>query len=219
MFVVLMGPPGAGKGTQAEKLCKEFGLIHVATGDIFRNAVKEGTEMGKKAKAYMDKGELVPDEIVLGIVKERLSKADCANGVVLDGFPRTIQQAEALDQVLEDLKMKINMVIILDINEDEVIDRLTGRRVCSNCGATYHIKYNPPKVRNICDYCSGELQQRSDDTIETVKDRIKIYNNLIPPLIDYYEQKGLFQKANGSNLIDCVFAEIESFLQKKVYIE
>ncbi|MGI6319149.1 MAG: adenylate kinase [Firmicutes bacterium] len=219
MFVVLMGPPGAGKGTQAEKLCKEFGLIHVATGDIFRNAVKEGTEMGKKAKAYMDKGELVPDEIVLGIVKERLSKADCANGVVLDGFPRTIQQAEALDQVLEDLKMKINMVIILDINEDEVIDRLTGRRVCSNCGATYHIKYNPPKVRNICDYCSGELQQRSDDTIETVKDRIKIYNNLIPPLIDYYEQKGLFQKANGSNLIDCVFAEIDSFLQKKVYIE
>ncbi|MGI6328069.1 MAG: adenylate kinase [Dethiobacteria bacterium] len=219
MFVVLMGPPGAGKGTQAEKLCKEFGLIHIATGDIFRNAVKEGTEMGIKAKAYMDKGELVPDEIVLGIVKERLSKADCAAGVILDGFPRTIEQAEALDEVLEDLKMKINMVIIIDIKEDEIISRLTGRRVCSNCGATYHIKFNPPKVRNICDHCSGELQQRSDDTIETVKERINIYNRQIPPLLDYYVQKGLFQKANGSNLIERVFEEIDSYLQKKVYTE
>lgn len=219
MFVVLMGPPGAGKGTQAEILCKEFGLMHVATGDIFRNAVKECTEMGKKAKAYMDKGELVPNEIVLGIVKERLSKADCAAGVVLDGYPRTIEQAEALDEVLKDLKMKIDMVITIDINEDEIIARLTGRRVCSNCGATYHLKYNPPKVRNICDHCSGELQQRSDDTIETVKERLHIYNKEIPPLVDHYTQKGLFQKANGSNHIECVFKEIDSYLQNKVYTE
>lgn len=215
MFIVLMGPPGAGKGTQAEKLTKEFALIHVSTGDIFRNAVKEGTEMGRKAKEYMDKGELVPDEIVLGIVKERLSKPDCEDGVLLDGFPRTIEQAEALDEVLEDLKMKTDAVINIDVNEEELIARLTGRRVCRNCGATYHIKFNPPKVRNICDHCSGELYQRSDDTIDTVKERLNVYNKQTLPMVDYYERKGLYKSADGSRPIDQVFADIAAYLQNK----
>ncbi|HHT46077.1 MAG TPA: adenylate kinase [Firmicutes bacterium] len=215
MFIILMGPPGAGKGTQAEKLTKEFALIHVSTGDIFRNAVKEGTEMGKKAKEYMDKGELVPDEIVLGIVKERLSKPDCKAGVLLDGFPRTIEQAEALDEVLEDLKMKIDAVINIDVSEEELIARLTGRRVCRNCGATYHIKFNPPKVRNICDHCSGELYQRSDDTIDTVKERLNIYNKQTLPMVDYYERKGMYKSADGSREIDQVFADIAAYLQNK----
>ena len=215
MFIILMGPPGAGKGTQAEKLTKEFALIHVSTGDIFRNAVKEGTEMGKKAKEYMDKGELVPDEIVLGIVKERLSKPDCKAGVLLDGFPRTIEQAEALDEVLEDLKMNIDAVINIDVSEEELIARLTGRRVCRNCGATYHIKFNPPKVRNICDHCSGELYQRSDDTIDTVKERLNIYNKQTLPMVDYYERKGMYKSADGSREIDQVFADIAAYLQNK----
>ena len=213
MLVVLMGPPGAGKGTQAEKLAKEFALPHISTGDIFRSAVQEGTEMGKKAKEYMDKGELVPDEIVIGIVKERLAKPDCSGGALLDGFPRTVEQAQALDEVLQDLKLKIGAVVSVDVQEEELINRLTGRRVCRNCGATYHLKFNPPKVRNICDHCSGELYQRSDDTIETVKERLAVYRKQTLPIIEYYEQKDLFSSVEGARPIDEVFVDIAAYLQ------
>mgnify|MGYP001259629321 CR=1 FL=1 len=214
MLVVLMGPPGAGKGTQAEKLAKEFALPHISTGDIFRSAVKEGTEMGRKAKEYMDKGELVPDEIVIGIVKERLAKPDCNGGALLDGFPRTVEQAEALDEVLEELKLKISAVVSVDVQEEELITRLTGRRVCRSCGATYHLKFNPPKVRNICDHCSGELYQRSDDTIDTVKERLAIYRKQTLPIIEYYEHKDLFSGVDGSRAINDVFVDIVAHLQK-----
>jgi len=208
-----MGPPGAGKGTQAEKLAAEFALPHISTGDIFRSAVKEGTGMGKKAKEYMDKGELVPDEIVIGIVKERLAKSDCSDGALLDGFPRTVEQAQALDEVLGDLKLNISAAVSVDVQEEELINRLTGRRVCRSCGATYHIKFNPPKVRNICDHCSGELYQRSDDTIDTVKERLAIYRNQTMPIIEYYEQKNLFHSVDGARAIDDVFVDIAAHLR------
>ncbi len=214
MHVIIMGPPGAGKGTQAERLMKDFALLHISTGEIFRNAVKEGTEMGKKAKEYMDKGLLVPDEIVVGIVKERLSRPDCKGGVLLDGFPRTVEQAEALDEVMQDLNVKIDAVISVDVNEDELISRLTGRRVCRNCGATYHLKFNPPKVRNICDHCSGELYQRSDDTIDTVKERLTVYNKQTLPMIEYYRCKNLFVSIDGSQSISQVYSDISAHLKK-----
>lgn len=214
MHVIILGPPGAGKGTQAERLTKDFNLIHISTGDIFRNAVKEGTEMGKKAKEYMDKGMLVPDEIVVGIVKERLSQPDCKEGFILDGFPRTLEQAEALDEVMKELKMKIDAVISVDVNEEELISRLTGRRVCRNCGATYHLKFNPPKVRNICDHCSGELYQRSDDTLDTVKERLDVYNKQTLPIIKYYKDKNLFVSINGAQQINQVYADISAYLKK-----
>jgi len=215
MHLIIMGPPGAGKGTQAERLTKEFSLLHISTGDIFRNAVKEGTEMGLKAKEYMDKGTLVPDEIVIGIVRERLAKPDCAGGVLLDGFPRTLEQAEALDEVLNDLGMVFDAVINIDVNEEELINRLTGRRVCRNCGTTYHIKFNPPKVRTICDHCGGELYQRSDDTIDTVKERLVVYKKQSLPMIDYYQRKGILKNFDGARDINDVFLDIKAYLDGK----
>ncbi len=214
MNIILMGPPGAGKGTQAERIAKNFGLLHVSTGDMFREAVKEGTAMGKKAKEYMDKGTLVPDEIVVGIVKERLSKPDAADGVLLDGFPRTVEQAEALDEVLRELGLKLDAVLSVDVDEEELVTRLTGRRVCSNCGTTYHIKFNPPKVRNICDHCGSELYQRSDDTVETVKERLDVYKKQTFPLIEYYKRKGLFQSIDGNQDIEQVFDVVSAYLKK-----
>lgn len=214
MNIILMGPPGAGKGTQAERIAKNFGLLHVSTGDMFREAVKEGTAMGKKAKEYMDKGTLVPDEIVVGIVKERLSKPDAADGVLLDGFPRTVEQAEALDEVLRELGLKLDAVLSVDVDEEELVTRLTGRRVCSNCGTTYHIKFNPPKVRNICDHCGSELYQRSDDTVETVKERLDVYKKQTFPLIEYYKRKGLFQSIDGNQDIEQVFDIVSAYLKK-----
>jgi len=208
MHIILMGPPGAGKGTQAEMLAKEYAIPHVSTGDIFRNAIKEGTEMGLKAKEYMDKGALVPDEVVVGIVKERLQMPDCAGGVLLDGFPRTLEQAEVLDEVLQELKMQIDAVINVEVAEDELVARLTGRRVCQKCNTTYHVKNNPPKVRNICDHCGGELYQRSDDTVETVKERLAVYNTQTMPIIDYYKRKGNYLSVDGSQPIDKVSKEI-----------
>lgn len=215
MHLMIMGPPGAGKGTQAERLTKEFSLLHISTGDIFRNAIKEGTEMGIKAKEYMDKGALVPDEIVIGVVRDRLSKPDCAGGVLLDGFPRTLEQAEALDDVLKDLDMVFDAVINVDVNEEELLNRLTGRRVCRNCGTTYHIKFNPPKVRTICDHCGGELYQRSDDTIDTVKERLVVYKKQTFPMIEFYQRKGIFKNFDGARDIDEVFVDIKSYLEEK----
>ena len=219
MFVIIMGPPGAGKGTQAEILAKEFALPHISTGDIFRSAVKEGTEMGKKAKEYMDKEHLVPDEIVVGIVKERLSRPDCKEGAILDGFPRTVNQAEALDEVLRELGMKIDAVICIDADEDELIARLTGRRVCRNCGATYHVRFNPPRVRNICDHCSGELYQRSDDSIDTVKERFAVYKKQTLPMFDYYRDKYPVINIDGSKQIDEVYDDIRSSLKNIVKLK
>ena len=219
MLAIIMGPPGAGKGTQAEILAKEFALPHISTGDIFRSAVKEGTEMGKKAKEYMDKEHLVPDEIVVGIVKERLSRPDCKEGAILDGFPRTVNQAEALDEVLRELGMKIDAVICIDADEDELIARLTGRRVCRNCGATYHVRFNPPRVRNICDHCSGELYQRSDDNIDTIKERFAVYKKQTLPMFDYYRDKYPVINIDGSKQIDEVYDDIRSSLKNIVKLK
>ncbi len=215
MRIILMGPPGAGKGTQAEMLAKEYSIPHVSTGDIFRNAIKEGTEMGTKAKEYMNKGALVPDEIVVGIVKERLQKPDCSAGVLLDGFPRTLEQAEALDEVVQELGIVIDAVINVEVAEEELVSRLTGRRVCQKCNTTYHVKYNPPKVRNICDHCGGELYQRSDDTVETVKERLSVYNTQTMPIIDFYKRMGNYLSVDGAQQIEKVSKDIVEKLNQQ----
>lgn len=206
MRVILMGPPGAGKGTQAERLTKELKIPHVATGDIFRAAVGEGTELGNKAKKYMDAGQLVPDEIVIGIVKERLLKSDCEEGFLLDGFPRTVSQAEALDEELKD--RPIDYVIYIDVNFDELVERISGRRICTKCGKGYHVKFDPPKVDGVCDEDQEELYQRDDDNEETAKDRLEVYNKETSPLIKYYEDKDILLRINGSQSPDDVFKDI-----------
>lgn len=213
MNLLIMGPPGGGKGTQAEVLVRELGVTHISTGDMFREAVKEGTEMGKKAKEYMDKGQLVPDEVVIGMVKERLSRPDCARGFLLDGFPRTLAQAEALDATLKELGLKLDAVININVPRESILERLTGRRVCRNCGATYHIKYNPPKVEGKCNHCGGELHQRSDDTEETVNKRLDVYEAQTQPLIDYYTKEGLIKHINGNQEIKKVSEEMLASLR------
>ena len=174
MKIILMGPPGAGKGTQAEKLVDLYQIPHISTGDMFRKAQKDGTELGLKAKSYMDQGQLVPDEVTVGIVKERLAEVDCKEGFLLDGFPRTVQQADALDTILAELDMALDCVVNIEVDKAFLVDRLTGRRVCRTCGATYHIANKAPKVEGVCDKCGGELYQRGDDTIETVSNRLDV---------------------------------------------
>jgi len=208
MRIILIGPPGAGKGTQAAKLVERFGIPHISTGDIFRKNLSEGTELGRLAKEYMDKGLLVPDEIVVAIVKNRLKEPDCAKGFLLDGFPRTIPQAEALDKELKEMDMPLDAVIYIDVDREELIKRLTGRRVCSKCGTTYHVLNNPPKVPDICDVCGGTLIQRDDDSYETVSKRIDVYLSQTQPVIHYYEEKGLLKTINGLQPIDKVFEDI-----------
>ncbi len=208
MNLLIMGPPGAGKGTQAEVLVKELKIVHISTGDMFRNAIKDGTEMGMKAKEYMDKGELVPDEVVIGMVKERIGLADCENGFLLDGFPRTVEQAQALDLSLDQLDIKLDGVINIVVPEEKLMARLTGRRVCKGCGASYHVIFNPPKTDAVCNSCSSELYQRSDDNEESVGTRLRAYQDKTQPLIEYYKKKGYLVNVDGDQDIDQVLKNI-----------
>nr|WP_264192749.1 MULTISPECIES: adenylate kinase [Bacillaceae] len=210
--MVLMGLPGAGKGTQADKIVGKYNIPHISTGDMFRAAIKEGTELGLQAKSFMDKGELVPDEVTIGIVRERLSKADCEKGFLLDGFPRTVAQAEALDTMLADLGKKIDYVINIDVDQSILMERLTGRRICKNCGATYHLVFNPPAKEGVCDRCGGELYQRADDNAETVQNRLDVNVQQTKPLLNFYEDKGYLRNINGQQDINVVFADIEELL-------
>jgi len=210
--LVLMGLPGAGKGTQAERIVEQYGIPHISTGDMFRAAMKEGTELGLQAKSFMDKGELVPDEVTIGIVRERLSKEDCQKGFLLDGFPRTVPQAEALENLLVDLNKTINYVININVDKELLMARLTGRRICKECGSTYHLEFNPPKQEGVCDRCGGELYQRADDNAETVQNRLDVNIKQQEPLLTFYEIKGYLRTIDGQQHINKVFADIEQLL-------
>lgn len=212
MRLILLGPPGAGKGTQASRITQKYNIPHISTGDIFRKNIKEGTELGKKAKEYMDKGLLVPDELVVAIVEDRLKVDDCQKGFLLDGFPRTANQAEALDIVLENMNTSLNNVINIKVDKNSLVERVVGRRICRDCGATFHIEFNPPKEEGKCDVCGGELYQRDDDKEETVTKRIEVYLNETAPLIDYYQNKNLLLDIDGQQDIDKVFEDIVSAL-------
>lgn len=205
MRLILLGPPGAGKGTQSIVLSRTYKIVHISTGDILREAVKNATPLGKKAHTFMNKGELVPDEIVTGIVVERLDQKDTKANFILDGFPRTLKQAESLDAALKKISSGIDLVLYFEIPEAVAIERLTGRRVCKICGANYHIKNIPPKKEGICDKCGGELFQRPDDTKETVKNRLKVYEDQTRPLIDYYTKKGLLKRVSGALDVNDLF--------------
>ena len=207
MKIVLLGPPGAGKGTQAEVLTKKLLVPHISTGDMFRAAIKNGTAMGIEAKSYMDRGQLVPDEVTVGIIKDRIAQPDCSGGFLLDGFPRTIAQAEALDKLLED-KGGLDAVLNISVPLEKLVERLTGRRMCRKCGAIYHMLYNAPAQEGICDACGGELYQRDDDKLETVTNRLDVYEAQTAPLIGYYEQQGKLFTVNGDQPINAVLADL-----------
>ena len=208
--LILLGPPGAGKGTQAARICQKYGIPHVSTGDIFRKHIKEGTEFGVKAQEYMNKGELVPDDLVLEIAEARLMEEDCKNGFLLDGFPRTVYQAEQLDRYLNERNLSIDKVLDIDIDKQVLMTRLIGRRVCRNCGATYHVINMPPEKEGICDVCGGQLYQRSDDTAATVENRIEVYNGLTKPLVEYYEKLEKLAHIDGDTGLEEVFSNIVS---------
>ncbi|GAB6172263.1 adenylate kinase [Paradesulfitobacterium aromaticivorans] len=208
MRTILMGPPGAGKGTQAEALVAKFEIPHISTGDMFRAAIKAGTLLGLKAKEYMDAGGLVPDEVTIGIVEDRLKQPDCAKGFLLDGFPRTVAQADALGEIIANLGLALDGVINIEVDEEKLLERLTGRRICRQCGATYHSVFNPPTKEGVCDKCGGELYQRSDDTLETAKNRLRVYNEQTEPLINYYRSQGLLKGIEGDQPIDKVLQDI-----------
>ena len=213
MNLILMGLPGAGKGTQAEKIVEKHQIPHISTGDMFRAAIKGGTELGLKAKSFMDAGALVPDEVTIGIVRERLSKDDCEKGFLLDGFPRTVAQAEALEEMLASLGRRLDSVIYVEVPKDELFERLTGRWVSPTSGATYHVKFNPPKVAGICDKDGSELVQRDDDKPETVANRLEVNIQQTQPLIDFYSEKGYLKTVNGNQDINKVFDDIEVILK------
>ncbi len=213
MRLILLGPPGAGKGTQAEKIIEEFGIPHISTGDMFRGAIAQGTELGMQAKSFMDKGQLVPDDVTIGIVRERLKQEDTKNGFLLDGFPRTVPQADALGEILDSLGVNLDAVIEIEADDEAIVKRLTQRRVCRECGALYHLTNKPPREDGRCSVCGGEVYQRSDDTPETVRKRLEVYKSQTAPLIEYYDRKGLLLKVDGDKPIDEVFADIKSHLR------
>ena len=215
MYILLMGPPGAGKGTQAEKLIDAYKIPHISTGDMFRAAVSQGTELGKEAKKYMDAGGLVPDVVTIGIVREGLAKPECAKGFILDGFPRTQEQAVALDGILNELGIKLTGVVNIEVPDKDLVARVTGRRICKKCGATYHITFNPPKVEGICDKCGGDLYQRDDDKAETVKHRLAAYHSQTEPLISYYKKQGVYIEVDGTQPIDKVYNNVKSSLDSR----
>ena len=214
MHILIMGPPGAGKGTQAANIVKEFGVPHISTGDMFRAAVKEGTELGKKAKACMDKGELVPDDVTIGIVAERLQKDDCKKGFILDGFPRTTEQADALQKILADIGLKLKAVVNISVPAADLIERAVGRRICKKCGATYHVKFNPTAKDGVCDDCGGELYSRADDNEETMKSRLSVYEASTRPLIEYYRKAGIYEEIDGRQSIDKVKSDLFAALRR-----
>ncbi len=212
MKIIMLGAPGAGKGTQAKRIAEKYTIPHISTGDIFRANIKEGTELGKKAKTYMDQGLLVPDELVVDLVVDRVQQDDCANGYVLDGFPRTIPQAESLDAALAKLNDKVDYAINVEVPDENIIKRMSGRRACLSCGATYHIEHIPPKVEGVCDTCGKELVLRDDDKPETVKKRLDVYHEQTQPLIDYYNGKNILKEVDGTQDMSDVFNDIVKIL-------
>lgn len=212
MKIIMLGAPGAGKGTQAKKIAAKYAIPHISTGDIFRANIKNNTELGQKAKTYMDKGELVPDELVVDLIMDRFKEADCANGYVLDGFPRTIPQAEALDKALSANGESVDYAINVEVPDENIINRMSGRRACVGCGATYHIQFNPTKVEGICDACGEKLILRDDDKPETVKNRLSVYHEQTQPLIDYYKNQGILKSVDGTQPMDEVFKAIVTIL-------
>ena len=212
MKLLIMGRPGAGKGTQAVNIREYYHIPHISTGDMFRAAIKNQTKLGLEAKSYMDQGALVPDEVTIGIVRERLSEDDCKKGFLLDGFPRTIAQAEALDQILESNGIKLDAVLDVNVPAEILIRRMVGRRVCKTCGATYHVEFNAPKVEGICDNCGSKLIQRADDTEETAVNRLKVYDQQTAPLLEFYRKKNLLKTVNGDQPLSKVFEDIKVVL-------
>lgn len=213
MNIILMGLPGAGKGTQASEIVKKYPIPHISTGDMFRKAIKEETDLGKEAKSYMDRGELVPDEVTIGIVRERLAEEDAKKGFLLDGFPRTVEQADALNEILSDLDRKVDAVMNIEVAEEELMNRLTGRRICEVCGTTYHLVFNPPKVEGVCDLDGGKLYQREDDNPETVANRLSVNVKQTKPLLDFYENQGVLKNIDGSRQIDNVTEDVIQILE------
>lgn len=212
MKIIMLGAPGAGKGTQAKQIADKYSIPHISTGDIFRANIKNGTELGKKAKQYMDQGALVPDELTCDLVMDRIQQDDCKNGFVLDGFPRTIPQAEALDAALGKINEKMDYAIDVDVSDENIVNRMSGRRACLNCGATYHLISIPPKVEGICDRCGSEIVLREDDKPETVQKRLKVYHEQTQPLIDYYKNQGILKSVDGTQPMDEVFKAIVTIL-------
>lgn len=213
MKIVMLGAPGAGKGTQAEKIAEKYQIPHISTGDIFRANISEGTELGKKAKKYMDQGLLVPDELVVDLVVDRIHQPDCARGYILDGFPRTIPQAECLDRTLAEMGSKsVTYAIDVNVPDESIIRRMSGRRACVHCGATYHVEYAPPETENVCDKCGSELILREDDHPETVRKRLDVYHHQTQPLIDYYKGEGVLRVVDGTKDLEEVFRSIVDIL-------
>ncbi|WP_124066974.1 adenylate kinase [Clostridium sp. E02] len=212
MKIIMLGAPGAGKGTQAKKIAEEYQIPHISTGDIFRFNIKKGTELGRKAKEYMDQGLLVPDELTIGMLMDRIKKEDCKPGYVLDGFPRNIPQAESLRNALIKLEQKIDFAINVDVPDEKIISRMSGRRACVSCGATYHIVYNPSKIPGVCDVCGSELVLRDDDKPETVKKRLSVYHEQTQPLIEYYKNEGVLVDVDGTQELNKVFSDITAIL-------
>ena len=212
MRIIMLGAPGAGKGTQAKLISERYGIPHISTGDIFRSNIKNGTELGKKAKTYMDQGQLVPDELTCDLVVDRIAQDDAKDGYVLDGFPRTIPQAEALKHALEGRGESVDFAIDVDVPDENIIKRMSGRRACVSCGATYHVVYNPPKKEGVCDVCGSGLILRDDDKPETVKKRLDVYHSQTQPLIDYYQKDGVLKEVDGTREIDTIFSQIQKLL-------